>query len=104
VTINKNLGKGRKVKNSKIAAKPVKVATNKVGNGKAISAKGSVGEVMGCIKPCQRPSSVVRSEFEVHRHGGNDYWRRILAYGCKDLNLKFREGSRDGRPCLFVGK
>jgi hypothetical protein len=34
------------VSKSKIAAKLVKVATSKVNKGKAISAKGSVGEAM----------------------------------------------------------
>ena len=34
------------MKKSKIAGKLVKVATNKVGKGKAISARGSVGEVL----------------------------------------------------------
>jgi hypothetical protein len=57
VTINKNLGKGRKVKKSKIAAKLVKVATDKIGKGKATPARGSVGEMtMGCIKHYHRPS------------------------------------------------
>jgi len=65
------------VKKSKIAAKLVKVAANKVSKGKAISAKaisakGSVGEAMGCIS-----CGVMQSEFEVDRHGSNTgggYW------------------------------
>jgi hypothetical protein len=54
VTINKNLGRGRKGEESKIAAKPVEVATNKVSKAKAISAKGSVGEVHQTRSATQR--------------------------------------------------
>jgi len=64
VTINKNFVNGHKVKKSKIAAKLVKVAANKVGKGKAIPANGSVDEVH---QLCQRISRVARSEFKVHR-------------------------------------
>jgi hypothetical protein len=86
-------------------AKPAKVATTLTNKGKAPPPKGSVVDVtMSCIRLCERKEGATRAELESLRHGGNEYWHKALANACKGLNLKFREGSQDGRSCFFVSK
>jgi hypothetical protein len=71
--------------------------------------KSELGEkTLEAVKMAKRSQGCTRAELDVKpdgsgiRHGGIAYWTKTFTSAPERLNLKFKVGKRDDKPCFFI--